>query len=66
MFAGLALVAVAIEAAIGYPEPLYRAIGHPVTWMGRWLAGLEALANRPSLSFAARRAIGTRYGEQLT
>ena len=26
--------------------------------MGRWLAGLEALANRPAFSFAARRAMG--------
>ena len=54
----LALVATIVEALIGYPAPLYRAIGHPVTWMGRWLAGLEALANRPALSFAARRAMG--------
>jgi adenosylcobinamide-phosphate synthase len=54
----LALAAAVIEALIGYPAPLYRAIGHPVTWMGRWLAGLEEIANRPSLSFAARRAMG--------
>ena len=38
----LALAALIIEALIGYPAPLYRAIGHPVTWMGRWLAWLEA------------------------
>ena len=54
----LALAATIVEALIGYPAPLYRAIGHPVTWMGRWLAGLEALANQPALSFAARRALG--------
>jgi adenosylcobinamide-phosphate synthase len=54
----LALAAAVVEALAGYPAPLYRAIGHPVTWMGRWLAGLEAVANRPSLSFAARRAMG--------
>jgi adenosylcobinamide-phosphate synthase len=54
----LALAAAVVEALAGYPAPLYRAIGHPVTWMGRWLAGLEAIANRPSLSFAARRATG--------
>ena len=47
-----------LEALAGYPAPLYRAIGHPVTWMGRWLAGLDAIANRPTLSFAARRAMG--------
>ena len=54
----LALMGLAIEALIGYPAPLYRAIGHPVTWMGRWLKILEARFNRPSLSFAARRALG--------
>jgi adenosylcobinamide-phosphate synthase len=54
----LALAATVLEALIGYPAPLYRAIGHPVTWMGRWLAGLEGIANRPNFSFAARRAMG--------
>jgi adenosylcobinamide-phosphate synthase len=54
----LAFAALVLEGLIGYPPALYRAIGHPVTWMGRWLAGLEALANRPTLGFAARRALG--------
>jgi adenosylcobinamide-phosphate synthase len=54
----LALMGLAIEALIGYPKPLYRAIGHPVTWIGRWLGIVEALFNRPFLSFAARRALG--------
>ena len=54
----LALAALSLEALIGYPKPLYRAIGHPVTWMGRWLAGVEAWLNRAGASFAARRALG--------
>jgi adenosylcobinamide-phosphate synthase len=54
----LALAALIVEALIGYPAPLYRAIGHPVTWMGRWLAWLEAILNRPEAGFAARRAAG--------
>jgi adenosylcobinamide-phosphate synthase len=54
----LALAAAVVEALIGYPAPLYRAIGHPVTWMGRWLVRLEARLNRPSASFAVRRAAG--------
>ena len=54
----LALAASVVEALIGYPAPLYRVIGHPVTWMGRWLAWLEARLNRPAASFAARRALG--------
>jgi adenosylcobinamide-phosphate synthase len=54
----LAFAAAVLEAAIGYPAPLYLAIGHPVTWMGRWLAWLEASLNRAEASFAARRAAG--------
>jgi adenosylcobinamide-phosphate synthase len=54
----LALAALGLEALIGYPAPLYRVIGHPVTWMGAWLARLEARLNRPGASFATRRALG--------
>ena len=54
----LALAAAIVEAVVGYPAPLYRAIGHPVTWMGRWLAWLEAGLNRANFGFAARRAAG--------
>lgn len=46
----LALLAVAlgIEAAAGYPDALYRAVGHPVTWIGRLIAALERGLNRGS------------------
>ncbi|MGC5780844.1 adenosylcobinamide-phosphate synthase CbiB [Methylobacterium sp. NFXW15] len=46
----LALLAIAlgIEAALGYPDALYRAIGHPVTWIGRLIAALERRLNRGS------------------
>jgi adenosylcobinamide-phosphate synthase len=54
----LALAALGLEALVGYPAPLYRAIGHPVTWMGAWLAALEKRLNRAGPSFAARRTIG--------
>jgi adenosylcobinamide-phosphate synthase len=54
----LALAATVVEALVGYPAPLYRAIGHPVTWMGRWLAWLEARLNRADAGFAARRGAG--------
>jgi adenosylcobinamide-phosphate synthase len=54
----LALAASVVEALIGYPAPLYLAIGHPVTWIGAGLGWLEARLNRPELSFAARRAMG--------
>lgn len=38
MFFGLALIAATVEAFAGYPDALYRAIGHPVTWIGRLIA----------------------------
>ena len=54
----LALATQGAEALIGYPAPLYRAFRHPVTWMGAWLATLEAALNRPNFRFAARRGLG--------
>lgn len=36
-----------IERLAGYPDALFRLIGHPVEWMGRWLAELERRLNRP-------------------
>jgi adenosylcobinamide-phosphate synthase len=54
----LALAAVVVEAAIGYPGFVYRAIGHPVTWMGALLALLEVRLNRPALPQVQRRVRG--------
>ncbi|WP_174247486.1 adenosylcobinamide-phosphate synthase CbiB [Methylocapsa sp. S129] len=54
----LAFAALVIEACAGYPDILYRAIGHPVTWMGAWLAWLDRRLNRPTLFFGARRTAG--------
>jgi len=54
----LAAAAVLVEAAVGYPAFLYRAIGHPVTWMGRLLGVLEGRMNSDSESFPTRRRLG--------
>ncbi len=54
----LALAALMLEALVGYPAPLYRAAGHPVTWIGAWLAWLDKRLNRPGMDFVARRALG--------
>jgi adenosylcobinamide-phosphate synthase len=35
-----------IELCAGYPQALLRAIGHPVTWIGRLIAALDRLLNR--------------------
>jgi adenosylcobinamide-phosphate synthase len=52
------IVAFGIEAVLAYPAPLFRAIGHPVSWIGALIAKLDAVLNRPEHSFAIRRAAG--------
>ena len=58
MSALLAFLALLIERAVGYPDALYRAIGHPVTWIGRLIAWADATLNSSDRSFGARRAAG--------
>ncbi len=58
MHAILALLALVIDAACGYPAWLYQALGHPVSWMGRLIAWCEAGWNGPQLSPAQRRFNG--------
>jgi adenosylcobinamide-phosphate synthase len=58
MFAELAFTALAIEAALGYPDALYRWIGHPVGWIGALIAWCERAWNRHQFSFAHRRILG--------
>ncbi|CAA2102528.1 Cobalamin biosynthesis protein CobD [Methylobacterium bullatum] len=38
-------LALAIEAAAGYPDRLYKALGHPVTWIGRLIGWLDRTLN---------------------
>jgi adenosylcobinamide-phosphate synthase len=54
----LALLALLIEVIVGYPDRLVRAIGHPVTWMGRMIAALDRALNHETMSDAKRRAAG--------
>jgi adenosylcobinamide-phosphate synthase len=58
MAATLTLLALLIEVIVGYPEPLVRKIGHPVTWMGRLIAVLDRALNHEAMSDARRRAAG--------
>jgi adenosylcobinamide-phosphate synthase len=55
MSAPLTLLALLIELLVGYPERLSRAIGHPVTWMGRLITVLENRFNRGDDAEARRR-----------
>jgi adenosylcobinamide-phosphate synthase len=52
-----ALLALVIEAAVGYPPPLLRAIGHPVTWIGAMIGTLERRFNQAA-SARGRRSAG--------
>jgi len=57
MSAALALFAMLIELCIGYPERLVRVIGHPVTWIGALIGGLDRLFTR-DMTPALRRFAG--------
>src|SRR5437588_6502684 len=52
------LFAILLEAAVGYPDLLGQAIGHPVTWIGRLIDALDRLMNRDGAQAAVRRAAG--------
>jgi adenosylcobinamide-phosphate synthase len=54
----LATLAVALEAGVGYPDALFRRIGHPVVWLGGLISALDRRLNRESDSFGRRRLMG--------
>jgi adenosylcobinamide-phosphate synthase len=54
----LTLLAMLIELAVGYPDRLVRAIGHPVTWIGRLIGALDRGLNRATLRPHTRLAMG--------
>jgi adenosylcobinamide-phosphate synthase len=51
-------MAMAIDAALGWPERLFQTIGHPVTWLGRLIDVADANWNRDSDPPALRRGAG--------
>jgi len=57
-FAGAMAVAMAVDALLGWPAPLFARIGHPVTWLGRLITTVDIAWNRPSDPPALRRAAG--------
>jgi adenosylcobinamide-phosphate synthase len=58
MFADLALVAIATEAMVGYPNIVYRLVGHPVTWIGRFITWCDEAWNSGAQSSRERRLYG--------
>jgi adenosylcobinamide-phosphate synthase len=58
MFAGAMLVAMAVDAAVGWPDRIYDRIGHPVTWIGDVITRAELRLNASSQPFWRRRLNG--------
>jgi adenosylcobinamide-phosphate synthase len=56
--AAVLLLALLLEAAAGYPDPLYRAIGHPVSWIGALIASLDRSLNDERAADRRRRLLG--------
>src|SRR5579863_3465222 len=52
------VVAMAIDAVLGWPERLFRLLGHPVTWLGWLIDRVDAACNRDSDPPVLRRAAG--------
>jgi adenosylcobinamide-phosphate synthase len=51
-------VAMVVDALVGWPNPLFARIGHPVTWLGRLIAALDAHWNREIDMPLLRRVAG--------
>ena len=52
------LVAMAVDAVLGWPGALFARIGHPVSWLGGLIGALDARWNRASDSPEKRRVAG--------
>ncbi len=57
-FAGAMVVAMAMDALVGWPAGLFARIGHPVTWLGALINVLDARCNRNADAPALRRTAG--------
>ncbi|TPJ16004.1 cobalamin biosynthesis protein CobD [Mesorhizobium sp. B2-7-3] len=56
----IAFLSLIVEFALGYPDWLFRAIGHPVTWFGRLISFLDLRLNRATDPDALRRQRGVQ------
>jgi len=52
------LVALALDAMVGWPDRLYARIGHPVTWLGALIDALDKRFNRDAWLAWTRRLAG--------
>lgn len=56
----IAFLSLAVERILGYPDWLFNAIGHPVTWIGRLISFLDRRLNRATDSDELRRRRGVQ------
>lgn len=56
----LAFFALIVERLTGYPDWLFKRIGHPVTWIGRLISELDRRWNLETDDFASRKNMGIR------
>ena len=54
----LAFLALVVERTFGYPDSLFRLIGHPVTWIGALISLLDRNWNSDDDTDATRRTAG--------
>ena len=47
------LLALAVDAVLGWPSPIHAWIGHPVTWIGALIAALGCNAVLLAMAFGA-------------
>ncbi|WP_367159894.1 adenosylcobinamide-phosphate synthase CbiB [Kozakia baliensis] len=52
------IIAIFLDATIGWPQVLYARIGHPVTWLGKLIATGDHRLNREKNSYIFRRVVG--------
>ncbi len=57
-FAGAMAVAMVVDALVGWPGAVLARIGHPVIWLGKFVAALDASWNREADAASSRRAAG--------
>ena len=67
----LLVLALTVEAAFGYPQRFYAAIGHPVTWIGRLIGTLDGARGSDRVrargaSAAATLAVAAQSTAQVT
>ncbi len=60
------LIALALDAVVGWPDRLYARMGHPVSWLGALIDALDARFNREDWRARTRRLAGITVAVGIT